>query len=216
MSAQIAQRFAAIDRRSNGSHHVSLVYNAASNSNPNPIPLLLPQSFLPSPASPIPLPRSTAPAPTLPRRSTSSALRRTQPPSEIPATALTRRRREIPRGMRMPAPPRYPSLPVVRNRAPRALMPASRVLIFGSDPISLLQQQVVFFGWFSKFFGPAARPWLPTASRQEVSIVRFVPSLLFERTSRTSREILRNGHATVSCSDLTLLGGGRRTSALSS
>jgi hypothetical protein len=94
-------------------------------------------------------------------------------------------------------------------------MPASRVLIFGSDPISLLQQQIVFFGWFSKFFGPAARPWLSTASRPEVSIVRFVPSLLFERTSRTSREILRNGHATVSCSDLTLLGGGRRTSALS-
>jgi hypothetical protein len=38
MSAQIAQRFAAIDRQSNGSHHVSLVYNAASNPNPNPIP----------------------------------------------------------------------------------------------------------------------------------------------------------------------------------
>jgi hypothetical protein len=57
MSAQIAQRFAAIDRRSNGSHRVSLVYNAASNPNPNPIPLLLPQSLLPSPASPTPLPR---------------------------------------------------------------------------------------------------------------------------------------------------------------
>jgi hypothetical protein len=57
MSAQIAQRFATIDRRSNGSHHVSLVYNAASNPNPNPIPLLLPQSLLSSPASPIPLPR---------------------------------------------------------------------------------------------------------------------------------------------------------------
>jgi hypothetical protein len=68
MSAQIAQRFAAIDRRSNGSHRVSLVYNAASNPNPNlnPIPLLL-QSLLTSPASPIPLPRSTAPAPTLPQ-----------------------------------------------------------------------------------------------------------------------------------------------------
>jgi hypothetical protein len=61
MSAQIDQRFAAIDRRSNGSHRVSLIYNAASNPNPNRIPLLLPQSLLP---------RSAAPAPTLPRSST--------------------------------------------------------------------------------------------------------------------------------------------------
>jgi hypothetical protein len=92
MLAQIAQQFAAIDRRSNGSHRVSLVYNAASNPNPNPIPLLLPQSLLPSPASPIPLPRSAAPTPTLPRRSTSSS----PPPSPSPrapyATARPRRR----------------------------------------------------------------------------------------------------------------------------
>jgi hypothetical protein len=46
MLAQIAQRFAAIDRRSNGSHRVSLVYNAASNPNPNPISLF-PRSLLP-------------------------------------------------------------------------------------------------------------------------------------------------------------------------
>jgi hypothetical protein len=52
MSAQITQRFAAIDRGSNGSHRVSLVYNAASNPNPNPIPLL-PQSLLPTSARPI-------------------------------------------------------------------------------------------------------------------------------------------------------------------
>jgi hypothetical protein len=82
MLAQKAQRFVAIDRRSNGSHRVSLVYNAASNPNPNPIPSssrsLLPQFLLPSPASPIPRPRSAAPAPT--RRSTSSALPGTQPP----------------------------------------------------------------------------------------------------------------------------------------
>jgi hypothetical protein len=45
MLAQIAQRFAAIDRRSNGSHRVSSVYNAAFNPNRNPISVL-PQSLL--------------------------------------------------------------------------------------------------------------------------------------------------------------------------
>jgi hypothetical protein len=52
--------FAAIDRRSNGSHRVSLVYNASSNPNPNPIPLL-PQSLLPPHPSP-----SLDPPPLLP------------------------------------------------------------------------------------------------------------------------------------------------------
>jgi hypothetical protein len=60
MSAQIAQRFAAIDRRSNGSQCVSLVYNAASSPNPNPIPHL-PQSLLPPHPSP-----SLDPLPLLP------------------------------------------------------------------------------------------------------------------------------------------------------
>jgi hypothetical protein len=91
MSAQIAQLFIAVDRRSDGSHRVSLVYNAASNPNPNPSSLL-PQSLLsclsplvpllssrywirlthpPSnPPHPSPSLRSAAPAPTLPRRST--------------------------------------------------------------------------------------------------------------------------------------------------
>jgi hypothetical protein len=44
--AQIAQRFTVVDGRSNGSHRVSLVYNAASNPNPNTISLVS-QSLLP-------------------------------------------------------------------------------------------------------------------------------------------------------------------------
>jgi hypothetical protein len=92
MSAQIAQLFTAVDRRSDGSHRVSLVYNVASNPNPNPSSLLS-QSLLPclsplapllssrywihlthpppsNPPHPSPSLRSAAPAPTLPRRST--------------------------------------------------------------------------------------------------------------------------------------------------
>jgi hypothetical protein len=117
MSAQIAQRFATIDLRSNGSHRVSLVYNAASNPNPNPIPLLQ-HSLLPSlsplvpcsrPASPIPLSRSAAPAPTLPRRfhrrplssaaaatSLACAPRRPRPPNPPPHPDAGRRARHVP------------------------------------------------------------------------------------------------------------------------
>jgi hypothetical protein len=51
MLAQKAQRFAAIDRPSNGPHRVSLVYNAASKPNPNPVP-----SSSRSPSSPLPSP----------------------------------------------------------------------------------------------------------------------------------------------------------------
>jgi hypothetical protein len=61
MSAQIAQRFAAIDRRSNGSHRVSLVYSTASNSNPNPIPSSRSPSSHVSPLAP-----SLDPPPLLP------------------------------------------------------------------------------------------------------------------------------------------------------
>jgi hypothetical protein len=80
MSAQIAQLFTAVDRRSDGSHRVSLVYNVASNPNPNPNSLL-PQSPYSFPAtgspslrsaSPTPSLRSSAPAPILPCRSTCS------------------------------------------------------------------------------------------------------------------------------------------------
>jgi hypothetical protein len=87
MSAQITQLFIAVDRRSDGSHRVSLVYNAASNPNPNPsslLPCLSPLVPLfsscyrirlthppPSnPPHPSPSLRSAAPAPTLPRKST--------------------------------------------------------------------------------------------------------------------------------------------------
>jgi hypothetical protein len=63
MSAQIAQRFAAIDRRSNGSHRVSLVYNAASNPNPNPIPSSHSPSSPLSPLVPLLSSRLTHPPP---------------------------------------------------------------------------------------------------------------------------------------------------------
>jgi hypothetical protein len=46
MLAQIAQLFTTVYRRSDGSHRVSLVYNAASHRNPNPSSLL-PRSLHP-------------------------------------------------------------------------------------------------------------------------------------------------------------------------
>jgi hypothetical protein len=66
MSIQIAQLFMAVDHRSDGSHRVSLVYNAASNPNPNPSSLL-PQSLLPclSPLAPPALLPYWIPSPSL-------------------------------------------------------------------------------------------------------------------------------------------------------
>jgi hypothetical protein len=75
MSAEIAQLFTVVDRRSDGSHRVSLVYNAASNPNLNPssllpclsplVPLLSSRYLISSSslkfASPIPLPQIRRP-----------------------------------------------------------------------------------------------------------------------------------------------------------
>jgi hypothetical protein len=138
MSAQIAQRFAAIDHRSNGSYRVPLVYNAASYPNPNPHLLLLPQSLLPSPASPTP---SLDPPPLLPLSPVDpphACLPQTPRPRAVPFHSRAARLRESrlaalrespksPRGGEQsgtPTPPQH-SVQIQASRRPLSLATAA-------------------------------------------------------------------------------------------
>jgi hypothetical protein len=106
MSAQIAQLFIAVDRRSDGSHRVSLVYNVASNPNPNPSSLL-PQSLLP------------CLSPLVPLLSSRYWIRLTHPPPSDPPPLLPLYPADPP--VSSTSPPRWKTVSSTRSAAAVAL-----------------------------------------------------------------------------------------------
>jgi hypothetical protein len=125
MPAQTAQLSTAADRRSNGCHRVSLVYNVASNPNPNPSSLLSQSPCSPhatgSPslrsASPILLPQIRRPC------SHSPPLIHLQLPTSSPSPAPRPRRLRVtaPRESSLSPPPFRPASRRAQQHPPATL-----------------------------------------------------------------------------------------------